>query len=172
MECTGRAVPYPDGWAKSTAPTPPVKMPGHRRRRREERGAAAVEFALVVPILVVLLFGIVNVGIVLAQQLSLSNSARQAARFAVVDIEGRTCGDIELEARGAAETVGMKSTDPTYALTGATGTCERPCADSTGTTDLTVTLTYRSEFVVPMPIPGFPSGVDIDGEGVFRCEYS
>jgi Flp pilus assembly protein TadG len=132
----------------------------------------AVEFALVVPILVVLFFGIVNVGIVLAQQLSLSNSARQAARFAVVDVEGRACGDIELEARGAAETIGMAPGDPAYALSGATGPCERPCAGATGTTDLTVTLTYRSEFVVPLPIPGVPSGVDIDGEGVFRCEYS
>jgi Flp pilus assembly protein TadG len=147
-------------------------MLGQRFRHREERGAAAVEFALVVPILLVLLFGIVNVGIVLAQQLSLSNSARQAARFAVVDVEGRTCDQIQDEARNAAETIGMQPDDPTYALTGATGTCERPCADSTGTTDLTVTLTYHSEFVVPMPIPGFPSGVDIDGEGVFRCEYS
>lgn len=124
------------------------------------------------PILLLLLFGIINVGIVLAQQLSLSNSARQAARFAVVDVEGRACGDVEAEARGAAVTIGMDPDDPTYALTGATGTCERPCAGSTGTTDLTVTLTYHSEFVVPMPIPGFPSGVDIDGEGVFRCEYN
>lgn len=141
-------------------------------RRRGEHGAAAVEFALVLPILVVLFFGIVNVGFVLAQQLSLSNSARQAARFAVVDVEGRVCGDIEDEARGAAETLGMEASDPTYALTGATGPCERPCADATSTTDLTVTLSYHSEFVVPIPIPGVPSGVDIDGEGVFRCEYN
>lgn len=147
-------------------------MSGQRRRQRHEQGAVALEFALIVPILLVLFFGIVNYGIVLAQQLSLSNSARQAARFAVVDVEGRTCGQIENEARAAAETIGMLPTDPTYALTGATGTCERPCADSTPTTDLTVTLTYRSEFVVPMPIPGFPSGVDIKGEGVFRCEYN
>jgi Flp pilus assembly protein TadG len=132
----------------------------------------AVEFALVVPLLLVLLFGIVNVGFVLAQQLSLSNSARQAARFAVVDVEGRACGDIEAEARGAAATVGMQSTDPTYVLSGATGPCERPCADSAATTNLKVTLSYRSNFVVPIPIPGFPSGVDVVGEGVFRCEYT
>lgn len=147
-------------------------MSGHLRRRGGERGAVAVEFALVVPILLVLFFGIVNMGIVLAQQLSLSNSARQAARFAVVDVEGRTCGQIEDEARSAAETIAMAPTDPAYSLTGATGTCERPCADSTATTDLTVTLTYHSKFVVPIPIPGVPSGLDIEGEGIFRCEYN
>lgn len=142
------------------------------RRRHSERGAVAVEFALVVPILIVLFFGIINIGVVLAQQLSLSNSARQAARFAVVDVEDRVCGDIEAEARSAAETIGMAPTDPIYDLVGETGTCERPCADSTETTDLTVTLAYHSEFVVPMPIPGAPSGLDIAGEGVFRCEYN
>lgn len=147
-------------------------MSGHRRRRGREDGASAVEFALVAPILFVLFFGIVNVGVVLAQQLSISNSARQAARFAVVDVEDRVCGDIEAEARSAAVTIGMEADDPTYALTGATGPCERPCADSTSTTDLTVTLSYYSEFVVPMPIPGFPDGLDIEGEGVFRCEYN
>lgn len=147
-------------------------MSGHRRRHSAEEGAAALEFALVAPILLLLLFGIINFGVVLAQQLSISNSARQAARFAVVDVEGRVCGDIEAEARNSAVTVGMSPGDPIYALSGATGPCERPCADSTSTTDLRVELTYYSKFLVPMPIPGFPSGVDIDGEGVFRCEYN
>lgn len=147
-------------------------MSGHRRRHNAEEGAAAVEFALVVPILLLLIFGIINFGIVLAQQLSISNSARQAARFAVVDVEGRACGDIEAEARSAAVTIGMEPDDPTYALTGATGPCARPCADSIDTTDLTVTLSYYSDFVVPMPIPGLPSGLDIEGEGIFRCEYN
>lgn len=139
---------------------------------RDQRGAVAVEFVLVLPILLVLVFGIIDYGVVLAQQLSLSNSARQAARFAVVDVEGRVCGDIEAQAREASVTIGMQPGDPVYALTGATGPCERPCEGSTGTTDLRVTLTYRSNFVVPMPIPGFPTGHDISGEGVFRCEYS
>lgn len=142
------------------------------RRRRREHGAVAVEFALVMPILLVLVFGIVDVGIVLAQQLSLSNSARQAARFAVVDVQGRVCGDIEAEARAAAPTIGMQAADPTFVLSGASGPCERPCAGSTSTTDIKVTLAYRSNFVVPIPLPGMPSGLDIKGEGVFRCEYS
>lgn len=142
------------------------------RRRRRERGAVAVEFALVMPLLLVLLFGIIDMGIVLTQQLSLSNSARQAARFAVVDVEGRACGAVEAEARAAAPTIGMLSSDPTFVLSGAPGPCERPCAGSTSTTDIKVTLTYHSNFVVPVPIPGLPTGVDIKGEGVFRCEYN
>ena len=58
----------------------------HRRRARHgasEHGAAAVEFALVVPILLLLVVG--NYSFVFAQQISLNNGARQAARHAVVE---------------------------------------------------------------------------------------
>ena len=50
------------------------------RSRRGERGAAAVEFALVLPILLTLVFGIVEFGWAFGQQVSLGNAAREAAR--------------------------------------------------------------------------------------------
>ena len=53
-----------------------------RTNGRTERGAAAVEFALVVLPLLMIVAGIINFGFIFAQQLSLSNGARQAARFA------------------------------------------------------------------------------------------
>jgi Flp pilus assembly protein TadG len=49
-----------------------------------DSGASAVEFALVVPMLLVLVFGIINFGAIFAQQIALNNAARQAARAAVV----------------------------------------------------------------------------------------
>jgi len=56
---------------------------------RDEDGANAVEFALLLPILVVLLFGILFGGILLNQHLSVTQAAREGARFgatlAVVD---------------------------------------------------------------------------------------
>ena len=60
------------------------------RGSRPEGGAAAVEFALVMPILVLLISSIVGFGVVLAQQMALGNAARQVARSAVVD--GSFCG--------------------------------------------------------------------------------
>jgi Flp pilus assembly protein TadG len=50
-------------------------------RPRHARGAAAVEFALVVPILVMLLLGIVTAGLTYSQGISLSNAVREGARF-------------------------------------------------------------------------------------------
>lgn len=140
------------------------------RRRRNERGAAAVEFALVVPLLLLIFFGIVNFGVIFAQELSLSNAARQAARFAVVDVDGRACGDIETEGRNAVTTIGLEPADPVYAISGATGTCQRPCAGATASTALTVTMTYQSPVLIPV-FP-FPNNVEVQGKGVFRCEYT
>ncbi len=51
---------------------------------RQERGAVAVEFALIVPLLLILVFGIVNFAVVLSQQLALNNGVRQGTRLAVV----------------------------------------------------------------------------------------
>lgn len=52
-----------------------------RLRPRNERGASLVEFALVSPILFLLLFGIITGGIALSHNLDLSTAAREAARY-------------------------------------------------------------------------------------------
>ena len=59
-------------------------MLGHRRRRRTQSGAAAVEFALVVPILAALMFGIVDYGLLFTDTVSTRNGVREAARQGVV----------------------------------------------------------------------------------------
>lgn len=52
-----------------------------RGRSRPESGVAAVEFALVVPILLMLLFGLVSFGLTYNDNLSISNAAREGTRF-------------------------------------------------------------------------------------------
>jgi Flp pilus assembly protein TadG len=55
-------------------------------RRRDDRGVAAVEFALVLPLLVLLLFGMVTTGLVYSDHLSVTNAVREGARYgAAVD---------------------------------------------------------------------------------------
>ena len=55
------------------------------KNTRDDRGASAVEFALVVVPLLMVIAGIVNFGVVFAQQLALDNSVRAGARAVVVD---------------------------------------------------------------------------------------
>ncbi len=55
-----------------------------RRFARAERGAAAVEFALVLIPLIVLLLGIIEFGYIFNQQLTVTNAAREGARVLAI----------------------------------------------------------------------------------------
>jgi Flp pilus assembly protein TadG len=51
------------------------------RQRSHERGAAAVEFALVLPLVATLLLGIITGGMAFTRGIGLSNAVREGARF-------------------------------------------------------------------------------------------
>ena len=61
-----------------------------RRTRWGERGAAAVEFALVVPFLLLILFGIISYGYLLSFRQALSQGAAEGARAAAVSVSTTT----------------------------------------------------------------------------------
>jgi len=150
-----------------------------RLNRRRESGASAVEFALILPILMTLVFGIITFGFLLAQDLALGNSSRQAARYGVV--RGHSCSAIIAQARRSSEPlVGLDGDDVHVALGRQFGTadssvCEdpsvEPCDDSDRDDNLYVTVDFEAELLVPV-IPGVGSTMDLRGQGVFRCEYS
>ena len=58
---------------------------GRRTLHRDERGASLVEFALVLPLLAILLFGIIEASWAFAQQNDVRHGAREGARLATVD---------------------------------------------------------------------------------------
>lgn len=150
-----------------------------RSRSGDERGAAAVEFALVMPILFLLLFAIIIYGMVFAQDLSLSNSARQAARSGVVATAD--CASIKKTAQDNAGTIGMSGTDTTVTImrgtsedtasaycTSSDEDADQPCASQPDNTNLYVTLDHDVAKILPF----VPTPNSISGKGVFRCEFS
>jgi Flp pilus assembly pilin Flp len=58
--------------------------------KRDQDGAAAVEFALLLPLLVLLLFGFIQFGLAFNTRIQATNAAREAARQAVVGIDDWT----------------------------------------------------------------------------------
>lgn len=56
-------------------------MPTRAARRRSERGAAAVEFALVMPLLLMIVFGLITTGLAFTDHLSATNAVREGARY-------------------------------------------------------------------------------------------
>ena len=152
-----------------------------RRKEHPEQGASAVEFALVLPILTFLVFGIISFGIIFAQQLSLGNASRQGARFGAAD-NTNTCAAIVSETRGVlTNTLAMnlgavtytitRGADPataTNACTGAPATSTTiPCTGSGATDNLYVGANYTSQMIVPFVQPSFA----LKGTGGFRCEF-
>src|SRR6266550_9643907 len=66
---------------------PPGKGASMKRRRRaagdsRDRGSVAVEFALLLPVLLLLIFGIIDFGRALNAQITLTQAAREGARLA------------------------------------------------------------------------------------------
>jgi Flp pilus assembly protein TadG len=67
------------------------RLDGRQRARRRDRGAVAVEFALVLPLLAMLLMGVITGGVAFTNSIGLANAVREGARFgATGDLDSGT----------------------------------------------------------------------------------
>lgn len=139
-----------------------------RRRGGNEEGSAAIEFALVLPLLVTLVLGIANFAIVFGQSLALNNAAREAARQG--SVPGQTCAEVAGIGKASATSIAMTGTAVTATVTPCPG--GDVCLGSTPGQAVTVTLDYTHAWPLPFPVPGVPATYSISGHGEFRCEYS
>lgn len=77
--------------------------PRDEQRRRparafDDRGASMVEFALVLPLLILIIFGIVEFGYLYAQHLDVRHGAREGARMASVNYDPESWGGTNITA--------------------------------------------------------------------------
>ncbi len=97
------------------------------RRDKSERGANLVEFALVAPFLILLLFGIIEFAWVFAQDLTVKHGAREGARLAAVTFGADTAA-LTTETKGRMNISDPASVTISYcvdpAIVGNTGTVE------------------------------------------------
>ena len=147
--------------------------PARRPRQHNDRGAAAVELALVLPILLMLLFAIITFGFLLAQKLAIDSAARQAARYGAV--ENRTCADVTAEATSAAKPLVDLVSGTITVTRGPAGTAGAPCSGepckgSADQDNVKVAITYPARVLIPV-WPGMGDTMTLTAEGVFRCEW-
>jgi len=110
---------------------------------KNERGAAAVEFALVLPLLLLLVFGGIEFGLLMFNKQVITNASREAARAGIVSA-GPSDEVIEGIARDYCQNF-VVTFDP--AGLPPTVTISHPAEPESGD-DLTVTVTYRYEFLL------------------------
>jgi Flp pilus assembly protein TadG len=80
---------------------PSIRRDAHTDERcsRHERGQSLVEFAMVLPLLLVLLFGIVDFGRAFQSWISITNAAREGARVGTTGATATTiCARVEATA--------------------------------------------------------------------------
>ena len=128
-----------------------------RDRMRSERGATAVEFAMIMPLLIALVIGIAEFGRAFQVQGTLSAAAREGVRLMALQNDPAAA---RTAVRNAAASLDPAVTDAQIAISPAS--C--PTLNA-GTTSVRLTISY------PMPyLTGFfGTGVDLTGTGVMRC---
>jgi Flp pilus assembly protein TadG len=125
-----------------------------KNRKRGERGAAAVEFALITSILLMLLFGIFEYGRTFSEIEVLTSAAREGARVAAVR---GTPSEIEQRVREAASPYEVKG-DPV---------ADKTCDDATSGEAVTVSWNQPIDISIAF-VPAYHRDVVV--KGVFRCE--
>lgn len=126
-----------------------------QKTNTKERGSAMVEFALVLPIFIVLVFGIIQFGLALNRVQAYQAAAREGAR--VGSLENSSNGDISSAVDGALIGFGVApSVNVSPAL----------CAGRPGA-PITVQVTAPYTIQIPL-LPD--TTVNLTGDGVFRCE--
>ena len=118
--------------------------------RERDRGAAAVEMALVLPILVLVVLGIIDFGRVFSAQQTLTFASREGVRAMALENSATTA---RTAAKSAASPLG---TIPDSSITVSPSSC------STGTY-ATVTVDYT------VPSTGFFGTFTVQGKGVMLC---
>jgi Flp pilus assembly protein TadG len=111
------------------------------KRRRDRRGAAAVEFALVAPLLFMLVLGMMELGRMLMVQQILTNGAREGARRAVLP------GVTDAEVQAAIDSY-MSNTG----ISGHTRLVSPSCTNAEAGTplEITVSLPYSNVSWLPL----------------------
>ncbi len=157
-----------------------------------EVGASAVEFALIVPILIMLVFGIIQFGLAMSQKASLANGAREGARVGAVNLVGtHTCGEVVSTARKNAVTLGVSETQVAVKVerlsaagaaslvcsaaagAGTPGVSTSPCTNAAVSAATEQRVRVTTELLGrSISIPGLPGApLTLRATGEFRCEY-
>jgi len=126
------------------------------RGPRTERGASAVEFALIVPLLVLLVLGIAEFGHAFQVQGTLSAAAREGVRTMALQNNPAAA---RTAVQNAATSLNPTITNAQIVITPAT------CPATGGSTNVRVTISYRMSYLTGF----FGSGLNLSGTGVMRC---
>jgi Flp pilus assembly protein TadG len=136
------------------------------RKDTRERGAAAVEFALLLPLLLLIIFGTIDFGRALNAQITLTQAAREGARLASI---GDSYAAVQTGTQGAATGLSSVVVPPPPKFTACT-------AGAGPGVNAVVNVTYSFSFITPVAFfasmfgSSFGSAITLSAQGVMPCE--
>jgi Flp pilus assembly protein TadG len=132
-----------------------------------EKGTSAVEFALILPLLLLMLFAIIEFGFVLYDKAVITNASREGARKGILMRDPRVSEATiksTVSAYCARNLISFgTTTTPSTTVLGA------PCPASED--DITVTVAYPYKFLVlPNLLSSVAGQINLTAATVMRCE--
>ena len=137
---------------------------------KNTRGVAAVEFALLVPILLALFMGLASYGLAMFEKMELTSAARAGAQVALIDTS-------DIAAIQEAVVAATNNSDITTADVTVTESCQ--CSDGTppsggcgtscgdgGTNRYFYTITATEDYTLLL----FPTTITLTGTAIFRTQ--
>jgi Flp pilus assembly protein TadG len=140
----------------------------HARRDRErQKGAAAVEFAIVLPLLVILIFGMIEFSVLFYDKAMITNASREETRAGIVFRHPTRVTEPEIQA-----VVAQYCQDHLITFGDDSSLVVSAPTDGLGSGDLlTVQVQYAYEFlVIPNFITGLTGTIQLMSETVMRME--
>ena len=141
-------------------------MRWHRRARHDrQRGAAAVEFALVVVPFITLVFGAIDFGWAIDQDVLVNNAAREGAREGSLNPDP---ADVEAVVRSSLSSVAGGAT--------VSVSCRRPAGDPCSLTGavpgdtVVVTVSVDHDWITPLGDVFSPGGITLTKTAEMRIE--
>lgn len=134
-------------------------MNGTSHSTDQDRGAEMVEFAIVLPVLLLLVLGIIEFGFLLHEQATLAGAAREGARDMAIHNNANQ-----------AETVTVAAAQPLVDLTTAGANVAVSPAVCEPGVNVTVTATYtHSSLTGVLAMIDRATPIQLTGKGVMRC---
>ena len=134
---------------------------------KDQKGVAAIEFAIILPVLIVLLFGFIEFSILLYDKAMLTNASREGARAGIVYSDPNPITDNDIRAV-------VNNYCASHLISFGTGSVANTAISRTMESfgdALTVTVTYRYDFLVlPNFVTSLIGGVNLGAETVMRME--
>ncbi len=136
-----------------------------RRSACDQKGAAAVEFAIILPLLATFLFGVIEFGITLVRLENYTSTAREAARYASLKCPPATsCSSTAIrDYIVQIQNQDMPGANPIPAAISVSADCATATVPNTE-----VTVAWDQPISISLPLLSFSVTPHVSGS--FRCE--